>query len=134
MAELTGKTVVVTGASKGIGAATAAAMVSAGARVVAHYGSDRAGAEAAIAAAAPGQAFTVGADFGHPPGVDGFWEEAVAALGRVDVVVNNAAIMRQEGGIEDDIALWDDAWDETLRVNVLSATRVLRHEIGRAHV
>jgi NAD(P)-dependent dehydrogenase (short-subunit alcohol dehydrogenase family) len=47
--DLSGKTVIVTGASKGIGAAIATAMVAAGAKVIAHYGSDRAGAEAAVA-------------------------------------------------------------------------------------
>ena len=56
MGSLTGKTVVVTGASKGIGAAIATALVSAGARVIAHYGGDRAGAEAAVSGAAPDQA------------------------------------------------------------------------------
>jgi len=129
MADLSGKTVVVTGASKGIGAATAAAMLAAGARVVAHYGSDRAGAEAAVAAAAPGQAHLIAADFGDLVAVDAFWEAAVAALGRVDVVVNNAAILRQEGGIEDDLALWERVWDDTLTVNVLAATRILRHAV-----
>ena len=53
MHDLTGKTVLLTGASKGIGAATAAALGAAGAHLVAHYGSDRAGAEAATAATCP---------------------------------------------------------------------------------
>ena len=48
METLNGKTVLVTGASKGIGAAIATAMLAAGARVVAQYGTDRAGAEAAL--------------------------------------------------------------------------------------
>lgn len=129
MADLSGKTVVVTGASKGIGAATAAAMLAAGARVVAHYGADRAGAEAAVASAAPGQAHLIAADFSDRAAVDAFWEQVVAALGRVDVLVNNAALMRQSGGIEDDLDVWDAVWDETLAVNVLSAARVMRHAV-----
>ena len=47
MHDLAGKTVLVTGASKGIGAAIAAALGAAGAAVIAHYGTDRAGAEVA---------------------------------------------------------------------------------------
>ncbi len=61
---LTGRTVLLTGASKGIGAETAKTLLQMGAHVVAHYGSDRAGAEAAIADAAPGQAIALQADLG----------------------------------------------------------------------
>jgi len=129
MADLSGKTVVVTGASKGIGAATASAMLAAGARVVAHYGADRAGAEAAVVGAAPGQAHLIRADFADPTAVDTFWQAAEAALGRVDVLVNNAAIMRHAGGLEDSLALWDETWEATLRVNVLAAARVMRHAV-----
>ena len=54
MGSLTGKTVVATGTSKGIGAAIASALVAAGARVIAHYRADRAGAEAAVAGGGSG--------------------------------------------------------------------------------
>ena len=91
MADLAGKTIVVTGASKGIGAAIASAAVRAGARVIAHYGSDRAGAEAAVAGAAPGQAVLVQADFTDKVGVDAFWGAALAAVdGRIDGLMRHA--------------------------------------------
>ena len=64
MADLTGRTVVVTGASKGIGAATVEAVGAAGAHVVAHYGADRAGAEAAVAGVPPERRLLLQADFG----------------------------------------------------------------------
>jgi NAD(P)-dependent dehydrogenase (short-subunit alcohol dehydrogenase family) len=130
MRDLEGRTVVVTGASKGIGAATVTAMLAAGARVVAHYGSDRAGAEAAVAGGEPGRVHLVGADFARAEEVDVFWDAAVtAAEGRVDVLVNNAAVMRQSGGIADPVEEWDQVWDEALAVNTLAPARLLRHAV-----
>ena len=127
---LTGKSVVVTGASKGIGSAIATALVQAGARVIAHYGSDKAGAEAAIAWAATGQATLLRADFHDMDAVDRFWSEARdAADGRIDVLVNNAGIMRQTGGIPDPIEEWDAVWAETMTVNVHAPARLLRHAV-----
>jgi NAD(P)-dependent dehydrogenase (short-subunit alcohol dehydrogenase family) len=127
MPELDGKTVIVTGASKGIGAAIAAAMVAAGARVIAHYGSDRAGAEAAVASAAPGQVRLLAADFGDMAAVDRFWAEAASE--RIDVLVNNAAVMRQSGGIADPVEEWDAVWAEAMAVNVLAPARLMRHAV-----
>ncbi len=130
MVELAGRTVVLTGASKGIGAATAAALIAAGARLIAQYGQDRAGAEAAVADAGPGQATLIGADFGRAEDVDAFWEQAVAAgAGRIDVLVNNAAVMRQSGGILDPTEEWDRVWEEALAVNLLAPARLLRHAV-----
>lgn len=113
--DLTGKTVVVTGASKGIGAATARAVLEAGARVIAHYGSDRAGAEAALDGAFRDRATQILADF--------------ADMAAVDVLVNNAGIMRQAGGIEDDLADWDRVWTEAVAINLHAPARLLRHAV-----
>ncbi len=126
MGELTGKTVIVTGASKGIGAATAQAMVSAGANVIAHYGGDKAGAEAATG----GKATLIQGDFTDMGAVDAFWQNVLdAANGWVDVLVNNAGIMRQTGGISDPIEDWDRVWTEALAVNVTAPARLMRHAV-----
>jgi NAD(P)-dependent dehydrogenase (short-subunit alcohol dehydrogenase family) len=127
MADLTGKTVIVTGASKGIGAATAQAMLAAGARVIAQYGSDLAGVQAAVATA-PDRAHLVQADFTDMGAVDSFWEQA-AAVGHVDVLVNNAGIMRQTGGIADDITDWDSVWTEAMAINTHAPARLMRHAV-----
>lgn len=127
--KLHGKTVIVTGASKGIGAATAKAMVDAGANVIAHYGGDRAGAETALAAAGPGQAHLLQADFGDMKQVERFWREAIAIAGKVDVLVNNAGIMRQSGGIADPIEQWDTVWQEAMAVNVHAPARLMRFAV-----
>jgi NAD(P)-dependent dehydrogenase (short-subunit alcohol dehydrogenase family) len=126
MGDLDGRTIAVTGASKGIGAAIAARLLAGGAHVVAQYGTDRAGAEAAVAAAPAGRARLVAADFADPRAADAFWAEAHGWRGRVDVLVNNAAVMRLRGGIEDDDAAWDAVWDEALRVNLLAPARLTR--------
>lgn len=126
MSDLSGKTIIVTGASKGIGAATARAMIDAGARVIAHYGGDRAGAESATG----GKAQLIQADFRDMQAVDRFWEEARdAAGGRIDVLVNNAGIMRQTGGISDPIDEWDAVWAEAMTVNVHAPARLMRHAV-----
>lgn len=128
MAELSGKTVIVTGASKGIGAATAKAMIDADANVIAHYGGDRTGVENATG----GKAHLIQADFKDMAAVDRFWHEAVEASGgRVDVLVNNAGIMRQTGGLADPIEEWDSVWAEAMMVNVHAPARLMRHAVRR---
>ena len=131
MADLGGKTVVITGASKGIGAATTEVMIDAGATVIAHYGGDRAGAEAATSRSRPGQATLLSADFSDMGAVNDFWAQAQAAAGgRIDVLVNNAGIMRQSGGILDPIEDWDAVWSEAMAVNVHAPARLLRHAVS----
>jgi NAD(P)-dependent dehydrogenase (short-subunit alcohol dehydrogenase family) len=129
MGTLDGKAVLVTGASKGIGAAIARSLAAEGAHVVAHFGKDRAGAEAALASVPTNRKTFLGADQNAPEAMDILWRDALAAVGRIDAVVLNAAIMLWEGGIEDEDALWSDAWDRQWRVNVLSPTRLMRHAV-----
>jgi NAD(P)-dependent dehydrogenase (short-subunit alcohol dehydrogenase family) len=122
--DLSGKTILVTGASKGIGAAIARRCGEGGAHVIGHYGRDRAGAEAALS----GHPHTlIAADAEHPEQMDTLWQGALAATGRLDAVVLNAAIFLNLGGIEAPIEDWDAAWDRQLRVNTLSPARLLRH-------
>ena len=73
MPNLAGKTVLLTGASKGIGAAAVAALGASGAHLVAHYGSDRAGAAAATADLPADRVLLVGADLAQTDEVDRLW-------------------------------------------------------------
>jgi NAD(P)-dependent dehydrogenase (short-subunit alcohol dehydrogenase family) len=124
--DLTGKIVLVTGASKGIGAEIARACSGAGANVIAHYRSDRDGAEAALAAVPPERKHFLAADQETPASMDALWRDALAWRGRVDVTVLNAAILLWTSGIDDPDAAWDEAWERQWRVNVLSPVRLMR--------
>ena len=97
MTALKSKTALVTGASRGIGRATALALAGAGARVLVHYGRSAEEAEAVVAAirAKGGQADAVSADLGSPEGVSLLAEQVRAIAGeRLDVLVLNAGVSK----------------------------------------
>ncbi|PXW22934.1 glucose 1-dehydrogenase [Paraburkholderia caballeronis] len=94
MSKLTGKVAVVTGASKGIGAAIAKALAAEGASVVVNYASSKAGADAVVAAitAAGGKAVSVGGDVSKTADAQGIIDTAIETYGRLDVLVNNSGV------------------------------------------
>jgi len=94
MSKLNGKVAVVTGASKGIGAAIAQALAAAGASVVVNYASSQAGADAVVAAivAAGGKAVAVGGDVAKAAEAQAIVDGAVKSYGRLDIVVNNSGV------------------------------------------
>lgn len=125
---LEGRTVLLTGASRGIGAATARALGEAGAAVVAHYGSHREGAEQAVAEIAPIDRLLVQADLSEPGAARRLWREAVAWRGRVDVLVVNAATMPTTAfeGSDDE---WDEGWRTAFQINVLEPASLVREAV-----
>ena len=94
MSKLTGKVAVVTGASKGIGAAIAKALAAKGASVVVNYASSKEGAETVVAAIgkAGGKAIAVGGDVSKTAEAQAVIDAAVKAFGRLDILVNNAGV------------------------------------------
>jgi 3-oxoacyl-[acyl-carrier protein] reductase len=93
---LQGKVAIVTGASRGIGRATALALASEGAQVVVNYASSSAAAEAVVAeiAAMGGAAIALQADVSQADQVDALVSATMEKWGRIDVLVNNAGITR----------------------------------------
>jgi 3-oxoacyl-[acyl-carrier protein] reductase len=92
--KLTGKVAVVTGASKGIGAAIAKHLADEGAAVVVNYASSKEGANRVVAAITDkgGRAIAVQADVAKPADIKRLFAETKKAFGRLDVLVNNAGI------------------------------------------
>ena len=94
MARLAGKVALVTGASKGIGAAIAEALAEAGASVAVNYATSRDGADAVVGRIKDhgGHAFAVQGDVARSDDIKRIFVETTQALGRVDILVNNAGV------------------------------------------
>jgi NAD(P)-dependent dehydrogenase (short-subunit alcohol dehydrogenase family) len=117
MSKLTGKTALVTGASRGIGRATAIALAKAGAQVLVHYGRGSAEADAVVAEIrkAGGTAEKVGADLSAPNGPHELAKRVRAIVGdRLDILVANAGVAKA-APIED---LTVEEFDNLYAVNV----------------
>ena len=98
MGELTGKVAIVTGASKGIGAAIAKGLGAAGAAVVVNYASSREGADRVVAdiTSKGGRAVAVQGDVAKAADVRRLFAETQRAFGTLDVLVNNAGVYQLE--------------------------------------
>jgi NAD(P)-dependent dehydrogenase (short-subunit alcohol dehydrogenase family) len=120
MFRLDGKTVLVTGSSRGIGAAVADACKQAGARVIGH-------------ASRPGAADHdfITEDLAAPGAGARLFDKALNKAGRIDAVVNNAGIYRTST-LGDD-ADWSDGWSETLQVNLRAPADICRSAIAHFH-
>src|SRR5262245_48243787 len=92
--KLTGKVAVVTGASKGIGAAIARRLAADGANVVVNYATSREGADKVVAeiTEAGGKAIAVGASVAKEADIQTLFDETRRAFGKVDILVNNAGV------------------------------------------
>lgn len=118
----------VTGASRGIGRATAIALSRRGDRVAVHYGSDRAAAEQTVALLHGQGHHLVGGDLADPDISQHVLNDTVSALGSVEVLVNNAALAPSESTFhrvdQTDFTTWRRIWKQMIDVDLLAAANM----------
>jgi NAD(P)-dependent dehydrogenase (short-subunit alcohol dehydrogenase family) len=132
MIDLTGTTLLVTGAGRGIGAAIARLAVGLGGRVVAH---DVARAPVAALAGELGErCLAVAGDLAEGANAGAVWTEAARLAGRIDVLVNNAGVY-EPADVGDPFAAWQASWRRTLAINLEAPAHLCREAIRhfRAH-
>lgn len=117
MSRFRDQTVLVTGASRGIGAATALAFAAEGARVAVNYRADEDGARATKEAIEEigGSAETVQADVGVVADVDRLVEEVTDRLGPISILINNAAMIDRSSFLDVDLDRFDAVWHANVR-------------------
>ena len=123
---LDGRVALVTGATAGLGRAMALALAEAGADVAVHERSEPPCATVAAIAALGRRAATVCGDMSDPKAPAGIVSDAEAALGPIDILINNAGTIRRAPAAEHS----DEDWDLVLAVDLSSAFRMSR-EVGR---
>jgi 3-oxoacyl-[acyl-carrier protein] reductase len=129
------RAVLVTGGSRGIGLAIVRSFADLGDRVAVHH-RDPAGRAAEIVAALPGSGHTaVQADLADPAAARRAVDQAHAALGGLDVLVNNAGVYREHDITRASYEEWQAAWQDTIGLNLTGAANVtwcaVQHMVAR---
>ena len=122
---LAGKVALVTGASRGLGAGMALGLAAAGADVVLHASAPPADTARAVERLGR-RAAALAADLGDPAAPARLAADALAVYGRLDILINNAGIIRRQPADEHS----DEFWDEVIEVNLSSVFRLSR-AVGR---
>lgn len=125
---MTGR-ILVTGGSRGIGAAIARRFADDGWQVALHFHASPDGAADVLASLQGSGHVAVRADLRDPAAITAMVEEAAAALGGIDVLVNNAGVFFDHPIDEVDFATWLDAWQQTLDINLLAPALVTWHAV-----
>jgi 3-oxoacyl-[acyl-carrier protein] reductase len=118
------RAVLVTGASRGIGAAVARAFAADGDRVAVHYGRNVKRAEEVVASLSGTGHLIVGADLADAQAARQMVDAAAEGLGGLDVLVNNAGVYEPHPITETSYEQWQRAWRDTLAVNLVGAANV----------
>ena len=123
--DLSGRVALVTGTSRGLGAAMAQALASAGADVAVHDRERPCATEEAIKHMGR-RCWSLGADLSDRAAADRMVEEAIENAGRIDILINNAGIIQRNPAVDHR----DDEWDAVIEVNLTNVFRLSR-AVGR---
>lgn len=129
MIDLRGKTVLVTGGSRGIGEAIVRAVAAMGAKVLLHYAKSQAPAEAIRDAIGRQSCTLIQADLGNIDAATHLWRDAAASAPRIDVLVNNAGIF-EVTPIDAPIDEWRRSWAHIMQVNLSAPAELSRLAIA----
>lgn len=135
MLDFNDKVVLITGSSRGIGRTTAQLFAGQGARVAIHYHRNRDAAEVTLRSLDGEGHIIVQGDIAQPDEVAALVDSVINRLGRIDVLVNNAAIYEDHPLAEVSYEAWQTSWQSVIGTNVLGVANmcycVARHMIER---
>jgi len=129
MIDLGDKTVLITGAARGIGSGIARACASAGAKVILHYSASQTSAQALANELGSACAGTVQSDLTKPKAAAKLWADAEAHSPRIDALINNAAIF-VNAPLDSADDEWLNAWERTLAVDLTSPALLCKAAIA----
>ncbi|MFJ5226100.1 SDR family NAD(P)-dependent oxidoreductase [Streptomyces sp. NPDC088400] len=129
----TGRRVLISGASRGLGRAVARAFAANGDRVAVHYGSRASDARLTLESLSGTGHILVGGDLSDPAGAAQVADEAAETLGGIDVLVNNAAVNEPHPPATTSYEEWAAAWQRHMSVNLL-ATALLSHRAAHSMI
>lgn len=121
---MTKRTVLITGGSRGIGAAIAEEFAASGDRVAIHYGSSQAGAEKVLASLAGSGHISAQADLRSPEAIGEMVDTIGREFGQIDVLINNAGVFIDHPIQTTSYSEWQEAWDQVVGVNLIGAANV----------
>jgi len=125
--DFSGKAVIVTGASRGIGREIARQFAARGAVVIVHYHKNRDAAEQTITTLAGTSHIIVQADLSDATAVGKMADKAVSGMGRIDVLVNNAGIYEYHPVATATFEDWHDSWQKTISTNLMGPAHLSFH-------
>jgi glucose 1-dehydrogenase/3-oxoacyl-[acyl-carrier protein] reductase len=135
MGVLAGRRALVTGAGMGIGQGCALALAAAGAAVAVHYAHSAAGAEETVASitGGGGEAVAIGGDLGQVADARRVVDQAVAALGGLDILINNSGVTRALAFADTTEAIFDEVFDINIKGMFFATQQALPHLAAAGH-
>ena len=123
--DFSGKCILITGGSRGIGKACADAFAARNAQVMINYHRDKQAAQETLDGLPGGGHMLAQADVANPSQAQKLVEDVVKGFGKLDIVVNNAGISRRHPIDAVDYVTWQEAWRQILAVNLVGPANVM---------